>query len=75
MWEGGDEGALHTLIGYNAEDVLSLPRLADLAYNELAYEIGAPVPSLKEWKTPRVDLPYDLDVVRKLRSSRPTVSF
>ena len=75
MWEAGDEGALHTLIRYNAEDVLSLPRLADMAYNELAQEITAPVPLLKGWEVPRTDLPYDLDVIRRLRSSRPSAWF
>ena len=75
MWEDGDEGALATLIRYNAEDVLSLPRLADMAYNELLNEIIAPVQSLREWKVPSINIPYDLDVIRKLRTQRTSLWF
>ena len=75
MWEKGDKGALYTLVRYNAEDVLSLPKLADMAYNGLVDGISAPVPSLKGWEVPRMELPYDLDVIRKLRSSRPSAWF
>ncbi len=67
MWHAGDEGALKTLIRYNAEDVLSLPKLAEIAYNRLASGIGAPAPELREWSYPAVDLPYDPEVIAKLK--------
>ena len=36
MWTMGSAGALETLVRYNAEDVASLPALADLVYNRSA---------------------------------------
>ena len=68
MWARGDEGALHTLIRYNAEDVLSLPKLAEIAYRRIAKSIGAPNRGLSSWTYPDTDLPYDSDVIRSLRS-------
>ncbi|HJO81168.1 MAG TPA: ribonuclease H-like domain-containing protein, partial [SAR202 cluster bacterium] len=35
MWLNGDQGAKDTLIRYNAEDVASLPRLAEITYTRL----------------------------------------
>ena len=73
MWEAGNEGALYTLIRYNAKDVLSLPKLAEMAYNGLANGISAPVPPLKPWIVSRIDVPYDPDVIRSLRVRRPSI--
>ncbi len=67
MWTRGNEGALKTLVRYNAEDVLSLPKLAEIAYGRLAACLDAPVSPIKEWKYPKVKLPYDPDVIRSLR--------
>ena len=67
MWALGNEGALKTLIRYNAEDVLSLPKLAEIAYNRLASTIDAPTSELEQWTYPQTDLPYDPDVIRSLR--------
>ncbi len=66
MWTRGNKGALETLIRYNAEDVLSLPKLAEIAYRRIADSIGAPSPSLDPWTYPQADLPYDHDVIRAL---------
>ena len=38
----GTKGRSKTLVRYNAEDVLSLPKLAEIAYNRLAAGIDAP---------------------------------
>ena len=71
MWTRGDEGALDTLIRYNAEDVLSLPKLAEMAYRSIAKDIGAPNGDLESWDYPDEDLPYDPDVIRALSAPRP----
>ena len=68
MWTRGDEGALQTLIRYNAEDVISLPKLAEIAYRRIAKSIGAPKRGLVSWTYPEADLPYDSDVILSLRS-------
>ena len=69
MWARGDEGALNTLIRYNAEDVLSLPKLAEIAYRRIADSIGAPNGSLDSWRYPDEELPYDPDVIRALSAT------
>ena len=70
MWSRGNEGALDTLIRYNAEDVYSLPKLAEIAYRRIANSIGAPNGGLDSWEYPESDLPYDLDVIRELGAPR-----
>ena len=70
MWTLGDDGALKTLVRYNAEDVLSLPKLAEIAYNRLAAGIDAPASALEQWTYPQIDLPYDTDVIRRLKMPR-----
>ena len=69
MWTAGNDGALKTLVRYNAEDVLSLPKLAEIAYNRLTAGIEAPVSALKQQTYPQIELPYDTDVIRALRMS------
>lgn len=66
MWQHGDEGALQTLIRYNAEDVQSLPKLAEIAYNHLSSTIGSPAGPLAPHTYPENDLPYDVDVIARL---------
>lgn len=70
MWRKGDKGARDTLVRYNAEDVASLPALADLVYNRLASRL--PVPFRPLDPTPRnvIDLPYDVDARGRLRRIR-----
>ncbi len=66
MWARGNDGALQTLVRYNAEDVLSLPKLAEIAYGRISDSIGAPSAVLDPWTYPDTDLPYDPDVIRML---------
>ena len=72
MWELGSQGALDTLIRYNAEDVFSLPRLAEIAYNRLSSSIGSPASKLDSVEYPETELPYDREVIEWLggRGSR-----
>ena len=71
MWtRNGDRDALETLIRYNAEDVYSLPKLAEIAYNKLADAAGSPAPRLKRLAFPEDELPYSKRVVRELTGIR-----
>ena len=69
MWELGSEGALDTLIRYNAEDVFSLPKLAEIAYNRLSSSIGSPASKIEPVEYPETDLPFDADVLAYLSGS------
>ena len=69
-WKNGWKGALETLIRYNAEDVYSLPKLADIGYNRLAAKCEVGVPQLDGISYPEEDLAYDSRVVRRLRRRR-----
>ena len=66
MWTMGSAGALETLVRYNAEDVASLPALADLAYNELAETLWPRLPRLEPSPRHDIDLPYDPAIVAAL---------
>ena len=66
MWQMGDAGARHTLIRYNAEDVASLPRLADIVYDSLADRLGIPLGRLDRSPVPDIALPFDGEVIRRL---------
>ncbi len=70
MWQNGDAGARDTLVRYNAEDVASLPRLADIVYVDLADRVGAPNRRLDRSPVPEINLPFDLDVIRRLGRTR-----
>lgn len=75
-WEEGNIGARDTLIRYNAEDVASLPLLAELAYNRLVGRLPLEVPPLRPVDWPTVEhLEFDIDVVAALMERRmaPTV--
>ncbi len=69
MWELGSQGALDTLIRYNAEDVLSLPKLAEIAYNRLSSSIGSPASKIEPLDYPETELPFDADVIDYLSGS------
>ena len=58
LYQSGHQGALHTLVRYNAEDVAVLLPLASMVYNELASEL------------PVSDLPYDLELLEWLGEQR-----
>ena len=70
LWQEGNVGALQTLIRYNAEDVLSLPELAEIAYNRIATSIGSPAPALDKVVYRQTDLPYDPEIVAHLARPR-----
>jgi len=74
LWRMGQEGepdAVPTLIRYNAEDVASLPFLAERAIRTLAGGTplaGTPLPSFPEYDTSA--LPYDASLVEHLRERK-----
>jgi len=70
MWLNGDEGARNTLVRYNAEDVASLPELADLVHHQLQASLPLPPHTLDSW--PRVidELPYDPKVIKYLIANK-----
>ena len=76
MWEmaqQGEDEALQTLIRYNAEDVASLPLLAELAVEELS--AGTPMADTPVPLFPRFDcstLPYDRSLVAYMTRQRTT---
>ena len=73
LWLQGDAAARDTLIRYNAEDVASLPALAEIVYNGLLARLPLSRPPVASWPRPAVDLPYDRDLVERLtaRSTAP----
>ena len=66
MWHRGSESARDTLIRYNAEDVASLPALAEIAYNRLAERLPTRICSLTPTHRHDIDLPYDVEVIDHL---------
>ena len=70
MWQQGSEGARDTLVRYNAEDVASLPALAEIAYNRLAGRLFAGGCSLSASHRHEIDLPYDIDVIEYLKAGK-----
>ena len=72
MWRRGSRGALDTLVRYNAEDVASLPALADIVYNKLAERLWLELPPLPPYDRPDVSLPYDVGVIAALTGGPPS---
>jgi uncharacterized protein YprB with RNaseH-like and TPR domain len=70
MWSRGDAAARDTLIRYNAEDVASLPALAELVYNRLTERLPLPCPSLAPLHRHEIGLPYDAGVVERVKAYR-----
>ena len=70
MWRQGNRGARDTLVRYNAEDVASLPALAELTYNKLAGRLLTEVRSLSATHRHEIDLPYDIDVIEHLQAMK-----
>ncbi|MEX0926420.1 MAG: ribonuclease H-like domain-containing protein [Dehalococcoidia bacterium] len=72
LWQMAQEGepeALQTLIRYNAEDVVSLPKLAAIAVSEHA--VGTPMAAVAAPKTSWFDpesLPFDASLVHHIAS-------
>lgn len=67
MWLDGDHGARDTLIRYNAEDVASLPGLAEIVYNRLASRLPVACRPVDSWPERAIDLPYDMGALERLR--------
>ncbi|HAL47021.1 MAG: exonuclease [SAR202 cluster bacterium] len=66
MWLNGDRGARDTLIRYNAEDVASLPRLAEITYTRLTQKTVSREIEIEPWDLPEIGLPFDLGVIERL---------
>ena len=70
MWEDGDRGARNTLVRYNAEDVASLPVIAEFVFESMVDLLPVPVPPLAPWsRTPVDHLRLDRSVLARLRST------
>ena len=71
MWHRGNAGARDTLIRYNAEDVASLPALAEIAYNRLLGRLAERLPmkvrGIGAMHRHDISLPYDADVIEHLK--------
>ena len=70
MWQQGSEAARDTLVRYNAEDVASLPALAEIVYNRLAGRLSAGVCGLSASHRHDIDLPYDIEVIEHLKATK-----
>jgi len=71
LWHMAQEGeprALETLIRYNAEDLASLPLLAEFAYRKHSFGTPMTVPGL-HWTTvfDTTRLPYDASLIQYLK--------
>jgi uncharacterized protein YprB with RNaseH-like and TPR domain len=65
-WKTGNRAALDTLLRYALEDVVNLRYLAELTYNENVKSLPIKVPTLKHEPAPRVDIPFDANLIRRL---------
>lgn len=70
MWLDGVKEARDTLVRYNAEDVLSLPQLADIVYTGFCHGLPFSTPDLPPFPISEVDLPYDTRVIAELQDRR-----
>ena len=70
MWREGHSGARETLARYNAEDVASLPGLAEFVYNRLVSRQAVACQLLQPSARAIIDLPYDMEVVSELKLRR-----
>ena len=66
MWGNGDRAARDTLVRYNAEDVASLPKIAEIVYDGLADRLDAPRAELEPSDVPDITLPFDQGVIERL---------
>ena len=73
MWQQGSSGARDTLVRYNAEDVASLPALAEIVYNRLAERLPTKVSGLRAMHRHDISLPYDADVIERLKGINPAM--
>lgn len=66
-YRGGDLAALDTLIRYNLEDVVGLKAIVERAYNMAIGKLPIPVQPLKVGPRPRLNLPYDPELISRLK--------
>ena len=66
MWRNGDKAARDTLVRYNAEDVASLPKLAEIVYDGLTDRLDVPCARLEPSDVPNITLPFDEEVIERL---------
>lgn len=67
MWEDGERGARDTLVRYNAEDVASLPAIAEFVYDRMIDLLPIAVPEIEPWPRADIDhLPFDPSVIARL---------
>ena len=64
---GGNQAALDTLIRYNLEDVVGLRAVAERSYNMATDRLPIDVRPLSEGPRPRLDLPYDPELITWLK--------
>jgi uncharacterized protein YprB with RNaseH-like and TPR domain len=69
-YEKGNKKALNTLLRYNLEDTVVLQALAEAVYNESVRLLPIQVTELISGRMPRIDIPYDEELVRKLGKRR-----
>lgn len=70
LWLNGDEDARDTLIRYNAEDVASLPALAELVYNRLCEKLPVGSGNIEPLHRHDIDLPYDVSAIERVKAIR-----
>ena len=71
MAQEGEDEALDTLIRYNAEDVLVLPRLASIAVRDHSAGTPMALDHLPDFPEPDISvLPFDASIVHHLASRR-----
>jgi uncharacterized protein YprB with RNaseH-like and TPR domain len=68
-YKKGNQAALDTLIRYNLEDVVNLKDIIELAYNMAIEGLPIIVKPLRWGPRPRLDLPYDSELISWLRRS------
>jgi uncharacterized protein YprB with RNaseH-like and TPR domain len=77
LWEEhvkGNPSALNTLVRYNLEDAVVLQSLAEAVYGECSRKLPIRVPALRPGRPPVLDIPFDEELVKKLRKKRSLFS-
>lgn len=70
LWQQDVQGARDTLVRYNAEDVASLPMLAEITYNRLAERLPLQTQPLLPTHRHDIDLPFDASVIEQVKRMR-----
>ncbi len=65
----GNAAALETLVRYNLEDVVGLKAVVEKAYNMAINGLPISIPPVHEGGRPRLNLPYDPELISWLRHS------